>query len=555
VSSSIPPPRFVRPDPLVDSVINGKYRVGTLVASGGMGRIYRAEQLPLGRTVALKVLHVQATAHLDDPAFKKRFLREASILSKLQHPNIVTVFDYGAIEGPEERYFMTMEFLQGETLLRRINDQGSLSPRDTIRVARQIARGLCEAHAAGIVHRDLKPANVMLVAGRSEGARPGEAEELVKVLDFGIVKVVGDEDPLEDLTQEGAFIGSPKYMAPEQIRRGAKVDPRTDIYSLGIILYQCLCGEVPFDASGSIETMMLHLNKTAVHIRERAPGANAPEWLEDLVMACLEKDPDKRPQTMEAVARILSSGETESDSRSLSKMHIAPTSSPSAAPGGGSGARRAGSLDSPTITETGASASLPPHDGPQSTPAPRSRVSPGMIAAVFLGALLLFAVVRATDRPAQRAEDTASSGPGARGAGASEISAAPAPKRAFQMIVESTPSGAEVRQSNQRDQLLGTTPLTISIDNEAVRIEPRKLTIARPGYQPYSIVQGPSEENVRVLATLLEAPAASAAPTAASAAAPGRTRSLHEPNEPSERTRADAAKTDAGAKLDIRLTR
>src|SRR4051812_31553827 len=197
-----------------------------------MGRIYRAEQLALGRTVALKVLHGASRgspAYLDDPAFKKRFLREASILAKLQHPNIVTVFDYGAIEGAEEHYFMAMEFLQGETLLRRIVNQGSLSPRETIHVGRQIARGLCEAHAAGIVHRDLKPANVMIVAGREAD------DELVKVLDFGIVKVVGqeggDEDDLvEELTQEGSFIGSPKYMAPEQIRKGAKVDPRTDVY-------------------------------------------------------------------------------------------------------------------------------------------------------------------------------------------------------------------------------------------------------------------------------------------------------------------------------------
>src|SRR5206468_1477537 len=129
-----------------------------------------------------------------------------------------------------------MEYLSGETLARRISESVALSPKDTIRIARQIARGLTEAHAQGIIHRDLKPSNVMLVQGR-------DGEEQVKIVDFGIVKIVGDESmETEELTQEGSFIGSPKYMAPEQIQRGGKVDTRTDVYSFGVILYQCLCG-------------------------------------------------------------------------------------------------------------------------------------------------------------------------------------------------------------------------------------------------------------------------------------------------------------------------
>lgn len=535
-----------KPDALVGSVINGRYRVGPLVAAGGMGRVYRAEQLPLERTVALKVLHAATTSNVDEASFKKRFFREASILSKLQHPNIVTVFDYGAIDGPGDRYFMAMEFLEGQTLLRRIHEQGSLAPRDTIRYAKQIALGLREAHAAGIVHRDLKPANVMLVASR-KALRESESE-LVKVLDFGIVKVVGEEDdPLEELTQEGSFIGSPKYMAPEQIRRGATVDPRTDVYSLGIILYQCLCGEVPFDAANSIETMMLHLNKAAVPIRERAPRANAPEWLEELVMACLAKDPNERPQTMDAVVQILTSGEMPTAPRiaSLDRMHIAASSPREVTdPSTGTTQKRAVELtDQPTITENGASASLPPREAPAlSIPAPRPRVSPGTIAALVLAALLVFVIVRGSERRvAGPAAEVVTPSPAAAPAAApAHVASEATGQRAFRLVVESLPSGAEVREGTE---LLGTTPLALSVDNVEARKQPKKLTIAREGYQPYSIVQGPSDESVRVLATLAALP--EPAPAASTPAAPP---ALH-------RTRSESAKPDSGSTLDIRLTR
>ena len=156
-------------DPLVGSIVAGKFKVLSLVAAGGWGRCIAPSRCHSGRIVALKVLHVRRRAtevDSDDPQFKKRFLREASILAKLQHPNIVTIFDYGAIEGETERYFMAMEFLSGQTLGRRIADNTVLTPRDTIKIARQIARGLTEAHASGIIHRDLKPSNVMLLVGR-----------------------------------------------------------------------------------------------------------------------------------------------------------------------------------------------------------------------------------------------------------------------------------------------------------------------------------------------------------------------------------------------------
>ena len=313
VKSTVPPPRSKRPDPLVGTVIAGKFKVHSLVASGGMGKVYRAEQTPLGRPVALKVLHMDPSRadDTDQAQYKKRFLREANILAQLQHPNIVTVFDYGRIEGDGERYFMAMEFLSGETLSQRITERVRLEAPEVIRIALQLARGLTEAHAHHIVHRDLKPSNLMLIAGRG-------GEEVVKIVDFGIVKIVG-ENSQETVTQEGSFIGSPSYMAPEQIDTSGKMDTRTDIYSFGVILYQCLTGTVPFNADSSVKMLMAHLNETPQPMRERAPQAGIPDWLEQLVMSCMEKAPERRPQTMEGIARVLA----EADAAMRSGLDLA----------------------------------------------------------------------------------------------------------------------------------------------------------------------------------------------------------------------------------------
>ena len=283
------PPRTEPADPLLGKVLNGKFKIQSQLATGGMGTIYKGEQMPLGRTVAIKVLIPNVTSRQLDPNFHKRFSLEASILSKLQHPNIVTVFDYGRIEDADgERYFMAMEYLEGETLFRRIRRLGRLPPPEAMRIAKQIARGLREAHKQGVVHRDLKPSNVMLCASE-------DGEEAVKILDFGLVKVLSDDS--EELTQQGAFLGSPRFMSPEQISHG-KVDLRTDVYSLGVILYQLLCGKVPFESDKSIQILMAHLQQPVPRMKDRNPEVEIPEPLESLVMRCLSKDPEGRPVTM-----------------------------------------------------------------------------------------------------------------------------------------------------------------------------------------------------------------------------------------------------------------
>ncbi|HSN97508.1 MAG TPA: serine/threonine-protein kinase [Candidatus Nanopelagicales bacterium] len=495
---SEPPRSNEAADPMVGKVLNGKFKINSMLATGGMGTIYRGEQLPLGRPVAVKVLIPNVTSRQLDPNFHKRFFLEASILAKLQHPNIVTVFDYGRMEDAEgERYFMAMEFLEGETLFRRVRRMGRLPPQDAMRIAKQIARGLREAHKQGVVHRDLKPSNIMLCSGE-------DGDEAVKILDFGLVKVLSDDS--EELTQQGAFLGSPRFMSPEQISHG-KVDLRTDMYSLGIILYQMLCGKVPFESDKSIQILMAHLQQPVPRMKERNPEVEVPEPLEALVMRCLSKDPDGRPSTMDAFVQQLGecarsigvsggftqaveslSGITSFRAGTLKALKEAETLPASAAedPSGVSGA---GALRSSSPGEkVGEKAVAPEPTGSKKGPL---LVMVGLVAVAAVGA---FIFLGKKDPP-----------PAPTPAATQAPSAAPAPEKragSYTLMVESTPAGASVIEDGKA---IGTTPLHLSIQNELVKDAPRRLTVQKEGFQPYSIVQGPSDESVRILATLVAA--------------------------------------------------
>ncbi|MBM4365061.1 MAG: protein kinase, partial [Deltaproteobacteria bacterium] len=280
-------------DPLVGAVVADKYRVIDLVARGGMGRIYRAEQAPLGREVALKILTRPVLGtNLDDVALEKRFLLEAATCARLRHPNTVTVFDYGAIDiAGEQTFYMVMEFVRGRTVSQAIRAEGPFSPARTVRVAHEICRSLREAHRAGIVHRDLKPSNVML-AQTEEG-------EAVKVLDFGVAKVMAEG--AESLTTDGSFVGSPRYTAPEQVRQ-EQIDGRADLYALGVMMFEMLSGAPPFSSSEPVRTLLMHLNDPvpALHGPEGVP---AP--IEALVRRLLEKDPRARYADADAVILAL----------------------------------------------------------------------------------------------------------------------------------------------------------------------------------------------------------------------------------------------------------
>ena len=285
-------------DSLLGRIINRKYKILDQVGQGGMGKVYKAEQLPLGRIVAIKT--VRAVTERDDEAtrlgaFEKRFFLEASTLARLQHPNLVSVFDYGEIAGSETpTYFMAMEYLSGETLHRRIRRKQRLDASTVLSISQQIAKGLRQAHAQGIVHRDLKPGNVMLVPEDKD-------HEIAKVLDFGLVKVLASDQ--EELTQAGTLLGSPTYIAPEQVR-GLPFDARADLYSLGIVMYEMLAGIPPFKGS-AVELFLAHVNQTPPGFAARIAGLVVPPSLERIVMKCLEKDPSFRYQAVDDLLQEL----------------------------------------------------------------------------------------------------------------------------------------------------------------------------------------------------------------------------------------------------------
>ncbi|WP_437762514.1 serine/threonine-protein kinase [Sorangium sp. So ce281] len=495
-------------DPLLGKVLNQKFKIHSLLATGGMGVIYRGEQIALERQVAIKVLTPTNSSNQIDPNFHKRFFLEASILARLQHPNIVTVFDYGRVENMEpERYFMAMEFLEGETLFRRLRKAGRLSAPDSMGVARQIARGLREAHKHGVVHRDLKPSNVMLVPGEDTG-------ELVKILDFGLVKVLADDS--EELTQQGSFLGSPRFMSPEQISHG-KVDLRTDVYSLGVILYQMLCGKVPFEAQNSVQILIAHLQQPVPRMKERNPEADVPEPLEAFVLRCLSKDPDGRPANMEALIRGLgecaqamglspafgSTGLVTMDSTGTGRM---PTPMPpvrvmTAIPASSSSPSSTSGGTTSQVDDASLGAASRPADA-----APQGRkgivlVAVGVLAVAGIGVAM--SQMRSSEPPPA---------PVAAQPEKPQVAPPPADVGSFVLMVESMPSGAEVLEDGKP---LGNTPLQLSLLNSSVRANPRRLTVRHEGYEPYSIVQGPSDQSVRLVATLTKQ---AAAPTSAPAA-------------------------------------
>ncbi len=275
-------------DPLIGRTLAERYHVQELVARGGMGRIYRAEQRPLGRTVAVKVLHIAHETE-DDGRFRERFFREASTCSRLRHPNTVRIFDYGN-EG--ETFFIVMEFLEGRALSKAIRAEGPLPIPRVLALARQVCRSLTEAHDQGVIHRDLKPGNIFL-------CRHG-AEEFVKVLDFGLVKSMGNPS----VTQADKILGSPMYMAPEQVM-GREISQRTDVYSLGMVLYAMLTKTLPFKREHPMAVLNAQVNARLPSFASIAPTVEVPDNVEWVVRTCLAKRPEDRFASMVELERAL----------------------------------------------------------------------------------------------------------------------------------------------------------------------------------------------------------------------------------------------------------
>ena len=425
-------------DPLIGRVLNGSVRVVRAIARGGMGKVYLGEQVAMGRPCAIKVLDPRVAAqHGDD--FKKRFVLEASISSKLTHPNAVTIFDYGQTE--DGLCYIAMEYLEGKTLSAELREKGPLPWERVVSITRQVCRALREAHTLGVVHRDMKPGNIFLNKHSDEG-------DFVKVLDFGLVKETEPTEEAANHTQIGQIMGSPRYMAPEQIK-GVEVDGRTDIYSTGAVMYMMLTGKPPFDRNNEMATMMAHVSEPVQPMHSVVQGLAIPEGLEQIVYKCLEKEPSNRYGSMEDLLVAL---------KLQGPLNILS---------GGSG---------PNLSASTASLSAPIAPDPK-----RSRAWMGIAAAALvIGGTAIF-MTRGGD-----AAGGAASAPAGETATAAPPPAVPAPPPkpvpTLVMHIDTSPSGAKVKE----DDLIvcAATPCDVTFKGDAADTSIEHLFVfQKPGYR------------------------------------------------------------------------
>ncbi|BFV59747.1 Stk1 family PASTA domain-containing Ser/Thr kinase [Kitasatospora sp. CMC57] len=264
------------PDPLIGTLLDARYRVEQRIAVGGMATVYRATDTRLDRVVAVKVMHPSLA---QDAEFTGRFIREAKAVARLAHPNVVNVFDQGA-DG--RSVFLAMEYVPGRTLRDLLRDRGALSVRGALDVLEPVLAALGAAHRAGLVHRDVKPENVLITDGG-----------LVKVADFGLVRLLSGADGVTETTSAGTVLGTVSYLAPEQIQPGLPTDQRVDVYAAGILLYEMLTGAKPYQGENPMQVIYRHLHEDVPPPSLVAPGAGAE--LDAIVAAATSRDPGARP--------------------------------------------------------------------------------------------------------------------------------------------------------------------------------------------------------------------------------------------------------------------
>jgi serine/threonine-protein kinase len=422
-----------------------------------------------------------------------------------------------------------------------------------LRILRQMARGLREAHKLGAIHRDLKPSNVMLVPEADGG-------EIVKILDFGVGKLLGGPED-QALTQQGSFLGSPRYVAPEQVNE-KRVDARTDVYALGVIAYEMLCGFVPFDRETNLETILAHCSAPLPQMSERNPAVRVPVILEAFVRKCLEKSPNDRPASMEEVLRCISDVERTLfgvTSLGASPNDLTPQIMPVPPP---PAASRPEAFDDTLASSPQMVRAREPSIGTQSPLTSPATTSPGatvsgraqqraviaLIAAIVLGAGAAAAVatMRAGHPP-----------PAATGAATATAIAPATTATSFTLVLESTPPGAEVLEN---DDLLGTTPMQVTIARAGVRSAPRRFMLRLDGYSPYTLLQGDSESIVHVVAPLAPAASALAPPhtaplMSATTIVPASSAPTHAPAQRATTRSATSPAAPPQQDLDIKLTR
>jgi len=263
-----------------DMVFGRRYRVTERIGTGGMADVYKAVDETLGRTVAVKVMHAR---YADDPDFVQRFRHEASAAANLSHPAIVNIYDYGVERGT---YYIVMELVRGTDLKQIVKQRGALDPIKVAEYGAQACAALTVAHGYGIIHRDIKPQNIVLMP---DGG--------IKVMDFGIARAVDS-----DATQTGSVLGTAQYVSPEQAQ-GQKLGPESDLYSLGVVLYELATGRLPFDGETPVSVALRHVNDTAPAPRSVNP--NIPPALEAVILKSMQKDPSKRYRSAEEMREDL----------------------------------------------------------------------------------------------------------------------------------------------------------------------------------------------------------------------------------------------------------
>jgi len=266
-------------DPLIGIVVDGRYRIIDLVGRGGMGAVYRVEHVKMGKVMAMKLLHGELSQNQE---VARRFRREAEAVSRLSHINTVSVFDFGTHQG---MMYLVMEYIEGRDLSHVLRAQGPLLPARVAPILVQVCSALIEAHGKGIIHRDIKPENILI-------SQQYDQRDFVKVLDFGLAKLREHRERTK-ITQDGSLVGTPYYMAPEHIR-GEAVDARSDVYSMGAVMYKLLTGETPFSASSPMGIITKHLTEKVDPPSMRFPNLDIPKQCDAIVLKAMAKSPNDR---------------------------------------------------------------------------------------------------------------------------------------------------------------------------------------------------------------------------------------------------------------------
>jgi predicted Ser/Thr protein kinase len=433
-------------DTLIGQVLDGRYKIEKVLGEGGMGIVYKAVHTSLGKPLAIKVLRPEVSKNEE---IVMRFRQEAQSASQIGNPHIIDISDFGSL-ADGSTYF-AMEFLGGRSLTAALAEQPFTTQR-TIHVVRQIANALGAAHEVGIVHRDMKPDNVQLLD------RHGQ-KDFVKVLDFGIAKVGGSTSKL---TQAGQVFGTPHYMSPEQCA-GTNVDHRTDIYAVGVILYEMATGKVPFDADNLMGILTKHLYETPIAPHELAPPVDVAPAMEAVILKCLQKKPEQRYQTMAELGNDLDAMERGVTPRAVIDKLERAASGPQ--------------------TLTGVEARVSVATGPIEIRKSRTPLFIGLglaaVALIGIGAFMMRGKRDDTQQPTaavKPAEEQNPSQPAAANNPPAETAQPTPPPAPALVTVTSYPANAEIYQAGA---LVGNSPFAVSKPESGKDVN---LELRLPGY-------------------------------------------------------------------------